>query len=195
MAEYLYQGVDKAGKRVSGKIDVLNEGDLRMALRSQGIRPTRVSKAGAMQADLFAFLKSNKSSSVPVTVLILFTRQLQLLISSGIPLVQALEVLGDQTSHRGMKTCIAVIREKVSSGSYLWEALGAFPGVFPKLYVALMRAGESSGSMEQMLKRLSKYMEDEDRLKRMIKSAMMYPVFVVLIGIAVVACMLIFVIP
>ena len=73
--------------------------------------------------------------------------------------------------------------------------MSAYPQVFPKLYVALMRAGEASGSMEQMLKRLSRYLEEEERLRRMIKSAMMYPIFVVLIGIAVIAAMMVFVIP
>ncbi len=195
MAQFSYKGVDRQGKRLQGKMDVANEGDLRMALRAQGIRPTLITKAGALEKDLFSMFNSGQGASVPVQHTVLFTRQLQLLISSGIPLVQALEVLGEQSSHKQLQTIVGVIREKVSSGAYLWEAMSHYPNVFPKLYVALMRAGEASGAMESMLKRLSKYLEEEERLRRMIKSAMMYPIFVVLIGAGVITAMMIFVIP
>jgi type IV pilus assembly protein PilC len=130
-----------------------------------------------------------------VSVVVLFTRQLQLLISSGIPLVQGLEVLIEQANHPGMKAVLVQIREKVSQGSYLAESMASYPRTFSNLYVSLIRAGEASGSMEQMLRRLSKYLEDEDRLKKMIKSAMMYPIIVTCIGIAVMIVMLVFVIP
>jgi type IV pilus assembly protein PilC len=205
MPEFLYRGVDRGGKRVEGKLDVANEGELRMALRTQGVRPTNVRRAGAgsVGSNLLSTLQGKKApkngvvnvSSVPVQIIVLFTRQMQLLISSGIPLVQALDMLADQTTHSGMRAVVGAIKEKVAGGSYLWESMSAYPGVFPNLYVALMRAGESSGAMDSMLKRLSKYLEDEDRLKRMIKSAMMYPAIVTLIGIGVISLMLIFVIP
>jgi type IV pilus assembly protein PilC len=204
MTEFLYRGVDRAGKRVDGKLDVGSEGELRMALRTLGVRPTNIRRAGqSEEGDIFALLSGKKSkkngvvnvSGVPIQIIVLFTRQMQLLISSGIPLVQALDMLADQTTHAGMRAVVGAIKDKVSGGSYLWESMSAYPGVFPNLYVALMRAGESSGAMDSMLKRLSKYLEDEDRLKRMIKSAMMYPAIVTLIGIAVISGMLVFVIP
>ncbi|MDR3608034.1 MAG: type II secretion system F family protein [Oligoflexia bacterium] len=198
MADFTYRGVDRAGKKVEGKLDVSSEGELRMTLRGMGIRPVMIRRIGAMAGGgATASKKKGVGSklSVPVKVSILFTRQLQLLISSGIPLVQALEMLTDQTTHVGMRAAISEIRERVSGGAYLWESLNAYPRVFPKLYVALMRAGENSGSTDSMLKRLSKYLEDEDRLRRMIQSAMMYPMIVLCIGFGVVAMMLAFVIP
>jgi type IV pilus assembly protein PilC len=94
-----------------------------------------------------------------------------------------------------MKAVAIEIRDKVSSGSYLWQTLQAYPNIFPKLFVALIRAGEASGSMDQMLKRLCRYLEDADRLRKMLKSASMYPIIVVSIGIGVISLMLIFVIP
>src|SRR5581483_8490105 len=117
MPEFAYQGVDKAGKRVSGKLDVPTEGDLRMALRGQGIRPVRISKVGALNRDLGSLI-SNKGGSVPLDVLVTFTRQLNVLITSGIPIVQGLEILSDQTSHRNMKTIIGAMKERVAQGSY-----------------------------------------------------------------------------
>lgn len=192
--EFQYQGVDRAGKKVSGKLDAASEGDLRMLLRSQGVRPTQVSKVGALNQDIGKLLKGG-AQTVAVEHLVTFTRQLHVLISSGIPLVQALEVLSEQSSSANLRNTIAVVKEKVSQGNYLWEALNAYPKIFPKLYVSLIRAGEASGSMDQILKRLTQYIEEADRLKRMTKSAMMYPIVVVSIGMAVIAAMMIFVIP
>ena len=194
MVEYEYLAVGKDGKKVKGKVDAPNEGELRMILRAQGIRPTRISKVNLVNMDLGRFLKGG-IRSVPTEVLVTFTRQLQVLIGAGIPLVQGLDILGEQSTDTTMKDIIAAVRERVSQGGYLWESLGVYTQVFPKLYIALIRAGEASGSLDQMLKRLSRYLEDSDRIKKMVKSAMMYPIIVVCIGISVVALMLIFVIP
>ncbi len=194
MPEFQYQGVDKAGKRVQGKIDASSEGDVRMILRGMGIRPVRISKVSALNADLGKLLTKN-SGSVKIESLVVFTRQLNVLIGAGIPLVQALDVLIDQSADRDLKNIVIAVREKVSSGSYLWEALNQYPRAFPKLYISLIRAGEAAGAMEQVLKRLSRYLEDADRLNKLLKSAMMYPTIVVAIGALVVGAMLIFVIP
>lgn len=200
MPVYQYVGVNRQGKQVKGELEAPNEGEFRMAMHAQGVRPKSVTVARYLgpktpkTGSLFG--KSNLSSTrVPVKTVVLFTRQLQLLISSGIPLVQGLEVMIEQSSHPGMKAVLTQIREKVSQGSYLWESMSAYPRTFSNLYVSLIRAGEASGSMDQMLKRLSKYMEDEDRLRRMIKGAMMYPIIVTCIGIGVMVVMLVFVIP
>ena len=194
MPEFNYVGVARNGKKVTGKMDLPNEGELRMVLRGQGIRPTRITKAGAFDADIGLFLKGGVQS-VPLEMLVAFTRQLQVLTGAGIPIVQGLEILVDQTTHFTFKNVIIAVKEKVSQGSYLWEAIGAYPKIFPKLYIALIRAGEASGSMDNMLKRLSKYLEDADRIRKLIKAALMYPMIVVIIGIGVVAAMMIFVIP
>ncbi|OFZ78679.1 MAG: hypothetical protein A2583_07195 [Bdellovibrionales bacterium RIFOXYD1_FULL_53_11] len=197
MTEYEYSGVDKAGKKVDGKLDAQSEGEIRMLLRAQGVRPVRISRVGAMNMDLGKLLSGGggAGASVKLEVLVQFTRQLQVLISSGVPLVQSLDILAEQATIPSMKNTVMALKDKVSGGSYLWEALGAYPKLFPKLYVALIRAGESSGSIDQMLKRLTRYLEDADRLRKMLKSAMMYPVIVISIGIGVVAIMLMFVIP
>ncbi len=192
MPEFNYVGVDKSGKKVTGRVDVPSEGDLRMQLREQGIRPTQISRptAGGLTG-----LFSVGILRVPTEAIVTFTRQLQVLIGSGIPLVQGLEILMDQSVNSNLKTIITTVREKVSQGAYFWESLSAYPQVFPKLYIALIRAGEASGSMDQMLKRVSRYLEDSERLKKMVKGAMMYPIVVCGIGVGVVAMMLIFVIP
>lgn len=166
-----------------------------MILRGQGLRPIRITRLSALHSDLGSLLRGGALAPVSLEALVPFTAQLNVLIGSGVPLVQALEVLGEQTNDRSLNSIILAVKEKVSQGSFLWEALNGYPTSFPRIYIALIRAGEASGSLDIMLKRLSRYLEDADRLKKMMKSAMMYPAFVVGVGVIVVAAMLIFVIP
>jgi type IV pilus assembly protein PilC len=194
MPQFIYQGVDKSGKKVNGTLEAASEGEMRMSLRAEGIRPTLIKKGGLMQADLGALI-SGKEGRVDLALLVYFTRQLQVLISSGIPIVQGLEILHEQAADKNLRRIIGSLREKVSTGTYFWEALSAYPKAFPKLYIALIRAGESSGAIDQMLKRLSRYLEDADHLRKLLKSASMYPIIVVSIGVGVVTLMLVFVIP
>lgn len=195
MPEFQYVGVDRSGKKVDGKVEAPHEGEVRMILRGQGVRPVRISKVGVMNQDLGLLLRGVTGGGVSTESLAIFTRQLHVLIGSGIPLVQALDALADQTQDRSLKSILSAIKENVSNGRYLWESLAQYPKVFPKVYVSLIRAGESSGALEVMLKRLSRYLEDADRLKKMMKSAAMYPIIVTGIGISVVVLMLTFVIP
>ena len=194
MPQFQFKGVDKAGKQVTGKIEMMNEGEVRMNLRSQGIRPVQITKSGALQTDIRA-LVGGGLRNVPSEVLVSFTRQLQVLIGAGIPLVQGLELLIDQTQDRTLKGVLNNMKERISQGSFLWEALSAYPSIFPKLYVSLVRAGEVSGSMEVMLGRLATYLEESEKLKKLIQSTMIYPVIVILIGGIVITVLMVFVIP
>ncbi len=194
MAEFEYLGVDKTGKRVTGKSDAPSEGDVRIYLRSQGIRPIRLKKIGAISQDIGKLL-SGSGRKISTDTLVALTRQLHALITSGIPLVQGLEFLADQASTSNLKTIVTVIKEKVSQGSYLWEALGLYPKIFPKFYIALVKVGESSGALDLMFKRLSRYLENSNRLKKIVTSAMIYPVIVSAVGVGVIVLMLVFIIP
>jgi type IV pilus assembly protein PilC len=197
MAEFTYTGVDRQGNKVNGKLAAGSEGEVRMLLRSQGIRPLRLSTgAFSMDQDIFAMLKPKAGTgSVPIGILAAFTRQLQVLLQSGIPLVTALEILGEQNDSIHLRHAILDIKEKVSGGSYFWESVSGFPRIFPRLYSSLVRAGEASGAMEQILDRLANYIESMERLSKQMKSAMFYPVMVGLVGVGVIAGMLTFVIP
>ncbi|MBC7690364.1 MAG: type II secretion system F family protein [Methylotenera sp.] len=194
MPQFQFAGVDRTGKKVSGLMDAGSEGELRVALRSQGIRPTKIAAPNLLNRDLGSILQGSKMS-VPQEHVVTFTRQLQVLIGAGIPLVQSLDILTEQAAHPNLKKIMIELQSKVSAGGYFWETLSGYPNVFPKLYVALIKAGESSGALDQMLKRLGRYLEDSEKLKKMLKSAMMYPIIVISIGIGVIALMLIFVIP
>lgn len=192
MPEFTYTGIDRTGKRVHGRLEAPNEGELRMLLRTQGIRPTRIAKASVLNTNLGSLLRGG---GVPAKELAIFTRQMHVLISSGIPMVQSLEILSDQTPDPILKNVIDNIRDRVSQGAFLWEAMSGHPKSFPRVYVSLIRAGESSGAMEAILSRLSSYLENTQKLMATVKAAMMYPVIVTLVGIGVVSVMLTFVIP
>lgn len=191
MSEYTYTGIDRSGKRVTGSLNAPTEGELRMLLRSQGIRPTKIGLSAKKAQSIF----KGSGPSVPLELLLIFTRQLFVLVSSGIPLIQSIETLADQASHPGLKQVLNTVREKIAQGSYFWEALSGFPRCFSKLYVSLIRAGESAGALDEMLRRLTGYLEDSNRLRKLIKGAMVYPIAVVVLGIVVIAFMMIFVIP
>jgi len=194
--QYAYSGVDKAGKKVNGMIEAAEEGQVRMQLRSMGVRPNRLGLAGAMTSDLGSLFTA-KGTSTRLTLMqqLTFTRQLTVLISAGIPIVQGLDILTEQALERGPRLVFGGLKDKVSGGSFLWESMSAYPNAFPKMYVALIRAGEASGSIDQMLGRLGEYLESTEKLRRLVKGAMMYPAIVTMIGGGVIGLMMVFVIP
>ena len=193
----MYVAADRTGRKIEGKLEANNEGELRMALRSQGLRPVKISKASLSQIDIGTFLKglTGSSGTVKTERLMNFIRQLQIMINSGVPLVQALELFHDQESDPALKRILATSKDKINSGSFLWECFSAYPHVFERVFVALIRAGESSGTLDIMLKRIGRYLENSYRLKKLIKSSMVYPIAVTIIAIIVVGVMLVVVIP
>lgn len=197
MAEFMYTAADKTGRKIEGKMEANNEGELRMALRGQGLRPVKISKANLAQVDIMTTIRGlmGSSDSVPTDKLMNFIRQLQTMISSGVPLVQALELFHDQENDPTLKRILSTSKDKISAGSFLWECFAAYPNTFEKVFVALIRAGESSGTLDVMLKRIGKYLENSFRLKKLIKSSMTYPISVTVIAVGVVTLMLTMVIP
>jgi type IV pilus assembly protein PilC len=193
----MYTAADRTGKKIEGKLEANSEGELRMALRAQGLRPVKISKANLAQVDIGTYLRgiTGGGNSVSTERLMNFIRQLQIMINSGVPLVQALELFHDQETDPTLKRILATSRDKINSGSFLWECFSLYPTVFEKVFVALVRAGESSGTLDVMLKRIGKYLENSYRLKKLIKSSMTYPISVTIIAIGVVSLMLTVVIP
>ena len=194
MAQYSYTAVSKTGQRVQGQLEASGENELRVMLRSQNLRPVKIVKVKAAQAGV-ATTFSALSGRISDADLLLFTRQMAILISSGIPLVQGLEIISTQSISKPMKDLVVSVKEKVSGGSFLHEAMKQYPLVFSELYISMIKAGEASGSLDGILKRLMRYLEDSIKLKKMVKGAMIYPVSVMVVGVAVLIIMLTFVIP
>jgi len=127
--------------------------------------------------------------------LVVFTRQLATLIAAGLPLVKSLRTLCDQLESGHLKDVIKTVADEVESGSNFSEALAHFPHVFPDFYVNMIKAGELGGMLEDILKRLSEFLDKSQRLRDRVKSALMYPMFVMIVAILILVMLMVFVIP
>src|SRR3989338_1917939 len=145
--------------------------------------------------DLLRFLAIlDIKKKVSAKSLVIFTRQLATLIAAGLPLVKALRTLYDQLEPGALKGVIKTIADEVESGSNFSEALAHFPKVFPDFYINMIKAGELGGMLEGILKRLSEFLDKTQRLRDRVKSALMYPMFVMIIAVLILIMLMVFVI-
>lgn len=145
--------------------------------------------SGKLQFNLFGPKRATSRD------LIVFTKQFGVMIKSGVPLVQALDVLAKQQRVRNFGKTLSRVRAAVENGATLSETLADFPKYFDRLYVAMVRAGEIGGNLDDILLELVTYIEKADKIKRQVKSAMMYPIFVMVVCVGVVTLLLTFVVP
>lgn len=198
MPNYRYSGVNDKGKNVSGVIDAENEKAARAKLRRTGVFPTTLGEEGKGGGgfSLNANVDVGKYfQRVTVEDLALMTRQLGSLLQAGIPLVEALAALSDQTENPKLRSAVATIREKVTEGSKLSDAMKAYPKIFDTLYINMINAGEASGALELVLQRLGDFTESQARLTQRVKSAMTYPILMTVVGGSLMVMLLTFVVP
>lgn len=196
MPVFEYQAIDPKGKKIKGSIDAESLRTARQKLRTDGIFPTDIKEstrqAVAASKDVLAYFRSQK---VGVKDLSIMTRQLGTLITAGLPLVSALSALSDQTSSPILNRILVDVREKVEEGSSLAGALGAYPKSFPRLYVNMVASGETSGTLDRVLTNLADYLEGQLDLVRRVRSALMYPIIMMIVCSLVIAGLFVFVIP
>jgi general secretion pathway protein F len=197
MPVYEYTALDAKGKAKSGIIDAEGAGAARQKLRSAGIFPVSISETqevveeSAPQAlDLSRFFTRIKPAEIAM-----MTRQLATLISAGFPLVSALDALLPQTKSKGFKRILAKIKDSIVEGNSFAQALLQYPGTFSPLYVNMVRAGETSGTLEIVLDRLADITEKQEDLKNRIQTALAYPIFMSIIGILVLFVLLTYIVP
>ncbi|MEC9413656.1 MAG: type II secretion system F family protein [Pseudomonadota bacterium] len=185
---FLWQGTDKQGRKVKGQISAENLNQAKVDLRRQGITPLKVRKK---PKDLFAPRKPKiKPSDIAV-----FSRMLATMMSSGVPLMQSLQIIGEGHENSSMQEMILAIKADVESGTSLAESLSKFPHHFDDLYVNLINAGEQSGALETLLHEIAAYQEKTEALKAKIKKALVYPSAIIVVAFIVTAILMIFVIP
>jgi type IV pilus assembly protein PilC len=184
---YLWEGLDRQGKRLKGEMPAKSPTMLKAELRRQGLRPVKVRK----KSELFGRRKK-KITSKDITV---FSRQLATMMTAGVPVVQALELIGRGHEKPSMQELILAVKNDVESGSALAEALGKHPLYFDDLYCNLVRAGEQAGALETLLHKIASYKEKTESIKAKIKKAMFYPTAVIIVAFIVTAILMIFVIP
>ena len=202
MPIYAYKGVNQAGRSTKGTISAESDRDARTQMRSAGIFLTEISEtsggASTEASDGPGGSSFNVSFSLPTRIpameRAMATRQLATLVGAGVPLVEALSALVQQTEHRALKGVLAQVRDRVNEGSSLADALIS-TGRFDNLYVSMVRAGEASGALEAVLARVADYLEDQVRLNGRVLSILTYPLFMLVFATVVVGVMVTFVLP
>src|SRR5262245_13349415 len=193
MPTFAYSGRTRAGQNVAGERVAETVDAAIAALRREQIVVTRIDPAKAAKAEAKA--KSKKGAAAPSKNLAIFTRQFSVMIDAGLPLVQCLDILGKQEPHKGFSDVILQVRSDVESGAALADAMKKHPKAFDPLYSNMIAAGEAGGILDTILKRLAVYIEKSVKLKGQVKSAMIYPIAVIVIAAIVVAAILWKVIP
>ena len=192
MPTFAYSGRTRTGQSVTGERVADTMDAAVSALRREQIMVTRIDPTKAAKA---AAPKKAKGTSVPAKNLAIFTRQFSVMIDAGLPLVQCLEILGKQEPHKGFSAVILKVREDVEGGAALADAMKKHPKTFDALFSNMIAAGEAGGILDTILKRLAVYIEKAVKLKGDVKSAMIYPVAVIVIATLVVGAILWKVIP
>ena len=183
-AVFEWEGKDRNGKQVRGEIRAAGENQVKASLRRQGVTPTKIKKR-----------RMSAGSSIKPKDLAIFTRQLATMMKAGVPLLQAFDIVGRGNPNPRVTKLLNDIRTDVETGTSLSVAFRKFPLYFDALYCNLVEAGESAGILDQLLDRLAVYMEKTEAIKSKIKSALMYPISVLIVAFVVVAVIMIFVIP
>ena len=186
---FVWEGTDRAGKAVKGEMNGKSDALVRAMLRRQGVNPKKVKKK---PKPLLGGGGGGKVTPKDITV---FSRQLATMMSSGVPLVQAFDIVGRGHENPAMQELILSIKADIEAGNGLTEALKKRPLQFNDLYCNLIQAGEQAGILEAILNKLATYMEKSEALKSKIKSALFYPTAVIVVAFVVVSILMIFVIP
>ena len=179
-----WEGKDRNGKQVRGESRAIGVNQVQATLRRQGVTPTKIKKR-----------RLSGGSSIKPQDMAIFTRQLATMMKAGVPLLQAFDIVGRGNPNPRVTKLLSDIRTDVETGTSLSVAFRKYPLYFDNLYCNLVEAGESAGILDQLLDRLAVYMEKTEAIKSKIKSALMYPITVLIVAFVVVAVIMIFVIP
>ena len=180
---YAWEGKDKTGKLVKGEMRAPGEASVSAHLRRQGVNVTKIKR------------QRNKGKAITAKDITLFTRQLAVMMKAGVPLLQAFDIVGKGHSNPSVARLLLDIKTDVETGSSLQQAFLKYPLYFDALYCNLIGAGEAAGILDGLLERLATYMEKTQALKSKIKSALFYPISIIVVAFLITAVIMIFVIP
>ncbi|MGB0588788.1 MAG: type II secretion system F family protein [Myxococcota bacterium] len=189
MALYEWVGKDRIGEERRGVLDAPGPTEAENILKGMGVNATSIKKKKSNGIIIPGFTK------VPVKSKVVFTRQLATMIDAGLPLVQCLEILGNQEPDPLLQQTVLAVKQSVEGGTTFADALAKHPKVFDNLFVNLIAAGEVGGILDTILNRLAAYMEKAMKLKQKVKGAMKYPVTVLVVSLTITGFLLVKVIP
>jgi type IV pilus assembly protein PilC len=190
-----YRGRDGAGKLVKGRLDAASEGAVVARLRGMGVSPIDISEAKAGTGLQTEIKIPGFEKGVGLKDLAIMARQASTMLSAGLSLLRALSILADQTENKKLKDVLGKVRDDVERGVSFSDAVAKFPVDFPPIMINMIRAGETGGFLDGAMDSIATNFEKEHKLRSTIKSAMTYPVVVLVMSLLAVAIMLIFIVP
>jgi type IV pilus assembly protein PilC len=195
---YSYKGIHD-NKYTEGKVTALNKDEAAYKLKEDKIIITSLVKVSGKEEARKEKKESKKATKIPkkipVAEVITFTKKFETMVRAGLPILETIKMIEEQTDHKGFKLMISAIHQSVETGNTLSDSFEKYPGAFDNIYINLLRAGESSGKVQLFLSKLVVNMEKQQKIKSSIKSAMTYPIILLIVATAVVSLMLIFVVP
>jgi len=188
MGTYQYTAKDKNGHTVIGVLDGVSESEVVEALHKKDLVVVLIEQAKKKRFKL-------KEKKIKLDDLVIFSRQLATMIDAGIPLVQSLGILGEQTENRQLRNVVIMVRQEIEGGMSFCDALAKHSSIFSELFINMTRAGEASGMLDEILDRLATYLEKTAALTRKIRSSLVYPAVVVTMAILITSVLLLKVVP
>lgn len=193
LQEFRWTGIDANGNRVSGKLQAQDAKDAQLELKRKGVEIISFQTTRKMSGKVGSIF--NRNAKIKPKDILLFTRYVSTMLAAGLPIMQVLEIVGQDQENPTMHSLIAAVRKNVSEGKTLADSFSKYPMHFNELYCNLIRAGETSGTLDKSLNRLGNYMERTENLKRKIKKALVYPIAILSIAMIVSLVLLVFVVP
>ncbi len=194
MAQFRYKAVSASGETIQGHMEATSTAEVIARLQEAGNIPVSADEAGGGLGggllDMFQGVKRVKTKDI-----VSFTDQLSSLMAAGLPLDRALQILGDLADNEALGSMVNAVRDQVRGGSSLSDSLSAQHGVFSKLYINMVRAGESGGTLDVTLARLAEYQDRSQQLKATVVSALIYPAILLVLAVGAVMLLMMFVIP
>lgn len=199
MPVFAYRGLTATGRAVQGVVDADSAKGARVRLRRDGIFPTEVAEERTAAPETARAggspLSLRRGPRMSPAELALVSRQLSTLLAAGVPVVEALAAIGDQSDRPVVTQVLSHVRDRVTQGTPLADALADYPAIFPEIYVGMVRAGEAAGALDLVLERLATYTEAQTRLNAKMRNALAYPVLMTVVSSGIVAFLLGFVVP
>ncbi|HXJ11804.1 MAG TPA: type II secretion system F family protein, partial [Candidatus Limnocylindrales bacterium] len=210
MSTFTYSAVDAQGRKTTGSMEAADQAAAINRIKEMGFFPTKLTEQPTIATplerarrhaerlklkSLAATTTANSNCRVKSRQLCLFTRQLATLLEAGLPLLRSLRLLAEQETDRRFKRVLSQLAFSIESGNSFSEALAQYPKIFNRLYLNLIKAGELAGAMEATLKRLADFMDKSARIKGRVVAGLFYPAAVMTVAIAVVALLLIYIVP
>ncbi|MGF1571978.1 MAG: type II secretion system F family protein [Sumerlaeia bacterium] len=194
MPVFSYTARGSDGKMINGTMEASDQQGVAQMLREKGLMPTEI-KVGASSSNTKTKKSRGKGGKPRIDDLAIFSQQMAVMIRAGLPLIEVLNILGEQTERRMLAEIIQRVEKDVEAGESLTEAMSKYKGTFDTFYLSMIRAGEASGMLDSILEQVAVYMERTASLQRKIKMATMYPTTVMVIALAITAFLLVKVVP